>query len=851
MGNTISGNYIGVDASGTFALGNAAAGIVIESGAQRNVLGGITAGERNIIGGNNRPGVQIYDTGTVSNIVIGNYIGTDVNGTTAIPNDGDGVSIGDGASYNLIGGDTESERNVISGNDGSGVNINGTMSNTVSGNYIGTDANGTAAISNNGDGVSIGDGASYNLIGGDAEGEGNVITFNKGDGINIETGMTNTVSGNLIGLDLDGTRDIRVQAMAISPNYASDQTLFIGTEYHGVWKTTDEGSSWAMVSSGLTISDVLSLTISPNYGADGTIFAGTTEGGIFKSTDEGGFWIKVDGGVTGADISTLAISPDYVSDGIIFAGAGGGGVFASTDGGDNWGARNNGLTSWSIWDLVISSNFATDETIFVGTEDTKVFKSTDRGSNWIDVSGGWTEGDVAALAISPNYGSDQTIFAVTSEVFKSVDGGSSWNSAGGAPGWGALFLAISPNYTVDQTLFAGDEWGGIYRSTDGGINWVQTLTGYSHYWRAIAISPAYASDQTLFVGTSTDGVLKSVDSGSTWIEVSGLTERGNYGNGVSISDGAQWNVIGGGSAGERNVISNNGYYGISISSSATNTVSGNYIGTDATGSATLGNGMGGVDIEDGAQRNVIGGTTAGERNIISGNSTNHCGVCISGAGADHNRVSSNYIGTDVSGTIAKGNGGEGIWIWGGASYNTIGGPTEGERNLISGNGAGVAVWDTGTVSNTVAGNYIGTDASGTIAIPNGSGVSIRNGASYNLIGGNSATPGGACSGECNLISGNRWNGVDIQHTGTMGNVVSGNYIGTDATGTAAIPNNDNGVFIKNGASYNLIGGDTPGERNVISGNGDDGVSMHGSGTMSNTVSGFTTGHFLTSEASRS
>jgi hypothetical protein len=99
----------------------------------------------------------------------------------------------------------------------------------------------------------------------------------------------------------------------------------------------------------------------------------------------------------------------------------------------------------------------------------------------------------------------------------------------------------------------------------------------------------------------------------------------------------------------------------------------------------------------------------------------------------------------------------------------------------------------------------------------GDGIGIENGASYNQIGGVNATPGGACSGDCNLISGNGNIGVSINGSDTTGNIVSGNYIGVDASGTSALGNTSNGVFIVDGAHDNIIGGSSPGERNLISG----------------------------------
>jgi titin len=202
-----------------------------------------------------------------------------------------------------------------------------------------------------------------------------------------------------------------------------------------------------------------------------------------------------------------------------------------------------------------------------------------------------------------------------------------------------------------------------------------------------------------------------------------------------------------------------------------------------------------------------------------------------------NTVIGNYIGTNASGTEAISNGGSGVGICCDASHNTIGGSTPEERNLISGNESpGIQIFGTNTRYNTVSGNYIGTDVNGTAALPNNNyGVQLGIGASSNVIGGSNATPDNACSGECNLISGNFSAGVTLEDPGTEYNTVSGNYIGTNVNGTAALPNNNNGVFIFEESSYNTIGGHTPGERNLISGNDFTGVVIGNVGTEYNVV----------------
>jgi len=316
-------------------------------------------------------------------------------------------------------------------------------------------------------------------------------------------------------------------------------------------------------------------------------------------------------------------------------------------------------------------------------------------------------------------------------------------------------------------------------------------------------------------------------------DVSGTISLANANEGVVVCCGAKSNTIGGTTAAERNIISGNGLCGVSIGNPGTdfNKVSGNYIGTDVTGTIALVNGRDGVVIADGAKSNTIGGTTDVERNIISGNGAS--GVFINSLGTNLNKVSGNYIGTDVTGTIALANADEGVAITNGAQSNIIGGATAAERNIISGNTSyGVLITGVGSDSNMVAGNYIGTDFTGTDSIPNNQGVGIWHSAKFNVIGTNG--DGVSDSLERNIISGNSLNGVEISH-GSQHNVVAGNLIGTDKSGTMAIPNsfggNASGVIIVNGSKFNRIGTNADSisdvlERNVISGNDKDGVMIY-------------------------
>ncbi|NBD34649.1 MAG: hypothetical protein GVY30_01465, partial [Chloroflexi bacterium] len=161
---------------------------------------------------------------------------------------------------------------------------------------------------------------------------------------------------------------------------------------------------------------------------------------------------------------------------------------------------------------------------------------------------------------------------------------------------------------------------------------------------------------------------------------------------------------------------------------------------------------------------------------------------------------------------------------------SIGAGLLGQGNLISRNGGnGVDIGGSGAMSNTVLGNYIGTDASGMRRRGNAqAGVDLWNGARYNRVGGNTPTTR-------NLISGNGEDGVDIGMSGTMSNTVIGNYIGADASGSAALPNVYNGICIDGGASSNRIGGATAASENLIAYNDGHGIAMHDAATHGNAL----------------
>jgi hypothetical protein len=310
---------------------------------------------------------------------------------------------------------------------------------------------------------------------------------------------------------------------------------------------------------------------------------------------------------------------------------------------------------------------------------------------------------------------------------------------------------------------------------------------------------------------------------------------GNGAEGILVKSSS--NAIGGAAVGATNVISANQTYGIHIvgPDAVRNRVQANYIGTDPNGlfvfgqgnpgngwndPAQLGNLRDGIFIDD-APDNTIGISgaliashlTGPPANVISGNFG--AGVRIGGASATGNIVLGNFIGTDLNGAGALPNFQEGVAI--SSARNTVGGLNPGDLNVISGNRRGVLISGSDATGNLVIGNLIGTNGThqdpdpGTYDVGNAlEGVRIED-ASGNTVGGSSAAAR-------NIISGNNLGVAIAKVSGrATGNLVLGNYIGTDITGTFDLGNSNEGVRIES-ASGNTVGGTATGAGNVISAN---------------------------------
>ncbi len=599
-GNSVVGNYIGTDASGTKALGNLRTGIFIGFGASDNLVGGSISGTHNLISGNREHGIQLQGPGTTGNLIQGNYIGTDISGSVAIGNLGDGVLIMSGASNNIVGGSTSGEGNLISGNESEGIRLQGsdTTGNQIQGNFIGTNISGTAACGNLGEGIVVSSGASDNVIGGDRFigsgplGQGNLISGNQDDGIQIEDSGTsdNQIQGNFIGTDVSGKVELgNLQNGILIAFEASDNVVGGSTAGAGNLISSNELD-------GISLSDTEGNQIQGNF--IGTDISGTEELGNLRI------------GIVALDAS------DNLIGGNRFTGSG------------SLGQGN-----------LVSSNHKDG------------IRLEDVGTTGNRVQGNFIGTHISGTLALGNWG----------------DG-------------------VVLSYGASNNLIGGEVWGLgnlISGNKDQGIH-IQNFGTISNY----------------------------VQGNRVGTDNSGTEALGNIGDGITIMEGASNNFIGGdrvidsGPLGQGNLISGNGDSGIQIQNEGTtgNYVRGNLIGTNISGTTSLGNLKNGITILD-SPSNFIGEAVAGEKNLISGNKGS--GIEFRYAGTSGNQVHGNFIGTNVFGTAALGNELNGISIIDGASNNLIGGTMVTAGNTIAFNSDdGIYTRGNQTVHNRISHNSI-------------------------------------------------------------------------------------------------------------------------------------------------
>jgi hypothetical protein len=270
-GVTVTGNLIGTDQTGTADLGNAQAGVDIES-ARGATISGNGQGSQVISG--NQVGVLVNGSAATNTLIEGNFIGADKTGAADRGNSNEGVLI-EGAPDNTVGGTTAAARNVISANEW-GIRVDGSTAtgNQIDGNYIGTDVSGALPLGNEIQGVIVSDSASNNTVGGTAAGQGNTIAFNVNYGVDVDSGTANSIVTNSIfsngqaGIALNGTT---------SANDAIIAPALVTAIPNATTKTTNvQGSYVSQPFATFLIQFFSNLTADPSGQFEGATFLGST-----------------------------------------------------------------------------------------------------------------------------------------------------------------------------------------------------------------------------------------------------------------------------------------------------------------------------------------------------------------------------------------------------------------------------------------------------------------------------------------------------------------------------------------------------------------------------------------------
>ena len=268
---TVTGNLIGTDQAGTADLGNAQAGVDIESAAGATISG--TGQGSQVISGN-QVGVLIDGSSATGNLVEGNLIGTDKTGTADRGNSNEGVLI-EGAFGNTVGGTVAAARNVISANEW-GIRVDGSTAsgNLIDGNYIGTDISGTLPLGNEIQGVIVSGNAPNNTIGGTAAGQGNTIAFNVNYGVDISSGIGNSILTNSI--FSNGQGGITLNGSPLANDNISPPTLVTAIPTATTKTTNVQGSYTSVAYATFLVQFFSNLAADPSGRYEGQTYLGST-----------------------------------------------------------------------------------------------------------------------------------------------------------------------------------------------------------------------------------------------------------------------------------------------------------------------------------------------------------------------------------------------------------------------------------------------------------------------------------------------------------------------------------------------------------------------------------------------
>lgn len=732
-GNVVQGNKIGTDPTGTVAIGNAVGVLLGYSSSSNNTIGGTAAGAGNLVSGNSGDGILVVPTTGAGNAIQGNLIGTDVTGSKALANGGSGVEIQ--SSGILVGGIGAGAGNVISGNVGNGILIDASYNfgdpannNLVQGNLIGTDAAGATALGNQQSGVALyGDyyGSAHNTIGGTATGAGNLIAFNGVNGVTVggytsdiaavnNSILSNSIYANSgIGIDLGNDGVTPNNSGPFGPNlllnYPSDLIAALFSSNAVV-----KGTLTAAPSSAYTIQIYGNISADPSGFGQGRFLLET----VSVETNASGT------AVFQSALATLPAGVRYVT-----------ATTTDSQGDTSEFSQDAALISYNTPVAALNDTYYTDKNTTLSIPAPGVQANdiaADLGSFTSVVVTNPTHGTVTLNSDGSFTYTPKTGYTGTDTfTYQDVEGANTSNIA-------TVTINVQPKvFVVTNT---NDSGPGSLRTAMFDANQSNSAPADTIKFAIPGTGPFVISPlsvlPTLDHPTIIDGYTQPGASYNT------LSQGDNAviliqidGSAVQASDGL---TLAAGGSTVRGLAITDFNSAIDLTGAGGDVVTGNFIGTDPTGTFAAGNSYG-VEI-DNAGSNVVGGTAPKTRNLISGNSD---GVYVFNGSAG-NQIFGNYIGTDAKGLDSLGNY-EGI-VMTSAPSTAIGSRSAGAGNVISGNFYGVYGYTDyssgqGPDNTTIQGNLIGTDATGLAPLGNSyAGLAIYGGAGV-VIGGSLAARG--------------------------------------------------------------------------------------------------------------
>ena len=779
-GNTVKGCKIGTNAAGDAAAANAY-GIYVNGGAQSNIIGGTTSAERNIISGNSF-GVWIDAANTNNNAVKGNYIGTNAAGSGSLKNNGFGVYITSGAQSNTIGGTNAGDANVIAYNglssnnnniriEGSATKYNKVLRNSIYDSYSG--AKGIYLVSSANESIAA---------------------------PTVSGASTTTVNGT------GGTNGGRVDVFVVDSHAYANPS---GKTYAGTC-TADSSGNWSCSVTGVSVGNYVVATVT-NTSNDTSEFSTDRQAVavgaldhfqlVFSTAQTSGAVFTGTNNIIAQDINNYTITTfDASVDNVTITSNPADGAITGLGSGSN-----NVLNQASDFSSGVAD--VSGKMIFTGANGNHTFTATSAVGAKTGTSGAVTVSDVQKIAFITSAQSKNTNMVSDIITIQTQNNSST-----------------PVNVLSDSVInLTSSSSGGKFYSDSGGTTEITNVTitagtnsanfYYKDLYPCTAALTAQGASQVWTAGTQDETI-----TGNCYVVNNGDSGFGSLRNAVTYANSR---------SGADTIVFDNSYT-ITLSSNLPE-----IIGTAAAQTT----------IDGGVNTIVINRNNTGSGNYVFKVETNGCvfnnlviqggyyGIWFTDLLGTGNTVRGCKLGTNAAGDTAAANK-YGIYIDNMSSFNTIGGTTSAERNIISGNSLyGVLISGSGTNSNVIMGNYIGLKSDGATALPNSYyGIAIQNGSQSNTIG-------GAASGARNVISGNLYEGIWLSGTSVNNNVIKGNYIGINAAGAAALPNNLSGIGINSGAQSNTIGGSGAGEGNVISGNNQYGIYITGYNANGNIVKG--------------